>query len=40
MFSNGNPDSVRENFVKEIENYVLYSYKLTQQNTNVIMIPK
>ena len=37
IFNNSNPDSVRENFIKDIEEYALYSYQLTQQNKKIIM---
>ena len=38
IFNSSNPDLVRENFIKDIEEYALYSYRLTQQNKkNIIM---
>ena len=38
IFNSATPDLVRENFIKDIEQYALDSYRLTQQNKkNIIM---
>ena len=36
IYNSPDPDLVRENFIKDIEDYALYSYQLTQENKKII----